>query len=127
MPGEERPAPTTRLGRWVADVRGAFAGPPGRRAYDRKRISLLVILMVVVQLGAQGATSVIRQQFQAQDKLLTTLVDQQRADREQKERQHSELLAEMRAVRCSTLAAVAAAICDEHPKNPLCRAQEDCR
>ena len=78
--------PKTRVGRWLWDIRGVLTGPAGQRAYDKKRITILLVLLLTVQAGVQLATHVITLQFSAHDKLISALLAYQST-------QHSETVA----------------------------------
>jgi hypothetical protein len=84
MPGEtptpQQPnehEPKTWIGRQIWDIHGILSGPPGKRAYDKKRVTILVVLLAVVQLGVQLATKVITLQFEAHDKLIAGILKSQ--------------------------------------------------
>jgi hypothetical protein len=80
MPGEPSVhEPKTWLGRQLWDIKGLLTGPPGNRSYDKKRLTILMVLLAVVQLGVQLATKVIVLQFEAHDKLMTGVLDGQKA------------------------------------------------
>jgi hypothetical protein len=94
------PEPKTWLGRQLWDIRGVLMGPPGQRAYDRKRVTLLVVLLVIVQLGAQGFGKVVTLQFEAHDKLISSMLKVQEQARTDQLKRQDENTAALRLLAC---------------------------